>query len=83
MNARSLGAHVIECQTYADYVAALKAARETDRTTVITIRNDRYFNVPGYDSWWDVQVAEVSDMPSVQAARREWETMRKKEKYYF
>src|SRR5450759_84387 len=83
MNARRLGAHVIECQTYTDYVAALKAARETDRTTVITIRNDRYFSVPGYESWWDVQVAEVSDMPSVQAARREWETMRKKEKYYF
>jgi 3D-(3,5/4)-trihydroxycyclohexane-1,2-dione acylhydrolase (decyclizing) len=83
MNARSLGAHVIECQTYTDYVAALKAARETDRTTVITIRNDRYFSVPGYESWWDVQVAEVSDMPSVQAARKEWETMRVKEKFYF
>jgi len=27
---------------------------------LIYIRNDRYVNVPGYESWWDVQVAEVS-----------------------
>ena len=83
MNARSLGAHVIECQTYADYTAALQAARTTDRTTVITIRNDRYISVPGYESWWDVQVAEVSEMPAVQQARAAWEEMRAKERFYF
>ncbi len=83
MNARSLGAVVLECQTYDEYVAALKAARKTDRTTVITIRNDRYINLPGYESWWDVQVAEVSDMPTVQAARKEWEEMRAKERFFF
>ncbi len=83
MNARSLGAHVIECQTYEDYTAALKAARDTDRTTVITIRNDRYVSVPGYDSWWDVQVAEVSEMPAVRESRKAWEEMRAKERFYF
>jgi 3D-(3,5/4)-trihydroxycyclohexane-1,2-dione acylhydrolase (decyclizing) len=83
MNARSLGAHVIECQSYQDYVAALQEAQHTDRTTVICIRNDRYVNVPGYESWWDVQVAEVSSMPSVQASREEWEEMRAKERYFF
>ncbi len=82
-NARSLGANVIECQTSADYAAALQAARQADRTTVIYIRNDRYINVPGYESWWDVQVAEVSEMPEVQAARKEWEEMRAKERYFF
>jgi 3D-(3,5/4)-trihydroxycyclohexane-1,2-dione acylhydrolase (decyclizing) len=82
MNARSLGANVIECRTYEDYVAALKEARQADRTTVICIRNDRYVGVPGYESWWDVQVAEVSEMPAVQAARQEWEEMRAKERYY-
>lgn len=81
-NARSLGALAIECETYNDYVAALKAARETDRTTVIVIRNDRYVSVPGYESWWDVQVAEVSDMPAVREARKEWERMRAKERYF-
>ena len=81
-NARSLGAHVIECATYADFTAALQAARATDRTTVIYIQNDRLASVPGYDSWWDVPVAEVSDMPSVQVARAEWETMRARERDY-
>src|SRR3989449_2807562 len=75
-NARSLGAHVIECKTYADFVAALEAVRSTDRTTVIYIQNDRYESVANYESWWDVAVAEVSTMPQVQAARTEWEAMR-------
>jgi 3D-(3,5/4)-trihydroxycyclohexane-1,2-dione acylhydrolase (decyclizing) len=81
-NARSLGAHVIACATYDDFTAALAAAGETDRTTVIYIQNDRYVGVPGYGSWWDVQVAEVSDMQAVQDARKEWEAMRAAERYY-
>jgi 3D-(3,5/4)-trihydroxycyclohexane-1,2-dione acylhydrolase (decyclizing) len=82
MNARSLGACVIECAGYEDFVRALEEARKTDRTTVITIRNDRYVSVPGYDSWWDVHVAEVSEMPSVREARKAWEEMRARERYF-
>jgi 3D-(3,5/4)-trihydroxycyclohexane-1,2-dione acylhydrolase (decyclizing) len=82
MNARSLGAHAIECSTFGDFTRALAEARAADRTTVITIRNDRYVGVPGYESWWDVPPAEVSEMPSVQEARRAWEEMRAKERYY-
>jgi 3D-(3,5/4)-trihydroxycyclohexane-1,2-dione acylhydrolase (decyclizing) len=81
-NARSLGAHVIECQTYADFVAALEAVKTTQRTSVIYIQNDRYQSVPGYESWWDVQIAEVSTSPQVQTARAEWETMRAQERYF-
>ncbi len=47
------------------------------------MRNDRYVSVPGYDSWWDVQVAEVSEMPAVREARKAWEEMRAKERYFF
>ncbi|MBN2375767.1 MAG: 3D-(3,5/4)-trihydroxycyclohexane-1,2-dione acylhydrolase (decyclizing) [Sedimentisphaerales bacterium] len=82
-NARSLGAHVISCSTYDELTAALSQAKTIDRTTVICVPNDRYESVPGYDSWWDVPVAEVSQMDSVQTARREWEKMRAKEKFYF
>jgi 3D-(3,5/4)-trihydroxycyclohexane-1,2-dione acylhydrolase (decyclizing) len=81
-NAASLGAHLIRCATYDDFVAALKAARDIDRTTVIYIQNDRLVGVPGYESWWDVPVAEVSESASVQAARKEWEEMREKERYF-
>ncbi|MBI4584529.1 MAG: 3D-(3,5/4)-trihydroxycyclohexane-1,2-dione acylhydrolase (decyclizing) [Planctomycetes bacterium] len=83
MNARSLGAHVFEARTYDDFARALREAKKIDRTTVITIQNDRYESVPGYESWWDVPVAEVSEMESVRAARKEWEKMRAQERYYF
>ena len=81
-NARSLGAYVIECKTYADFVAALEEVRTTVRTSVIYIQNDRYESVPGYESWWDVPVAEVSTSPQVQTARTEWEAMRAQERYF-
>ena len=81
-NARSLGADVIECATSDDYAAAIKTAQASDHTTVIVIRNDRYVGVPGYESWWDVQVAEVSEMPSVQEARKNCEIKRQEERYF-
>ncbi len=83
MNARGLGAHVIECKTYDDFVEGFKESKKTDRTTVIYVRNDRYVGVPGYESWWDVPVAEVSEMESVQKARKEWEQNSKLERFYF
>lgn len=81
-NARSLGAHVIECDGYDDFVVALDAAKGIDHTTIIYIQNDRHVSVPGYDSWWDVPPAEVSEMDSVDAAREEWAEMRAQERYF-
>ena len=37
--------------------------------------------MPGY-GWWDVPVAEVSELASVNAAREEWEEMRAQERYF-
>jgi 3D-(3,5/4)-trihydroxycyclohexane-1,2-dione acylhydrolase (decyclizing) len=82
MNARSLGCDVIECRTRDEYVDALKAAKEADRTTFITICNDRLHGVPGYESWWDVATPEVSEMSSVRAARKEYEANKAKERYF-
>ncbi len=81
-NAASLGACVLKCESYADLTRALHEARGTDRTTVIYVQSDRLVSVPGYESWWDVPPAEVSEMPSVQQARGEWEEMRAKERYF-
>src|SRR2546425_10138086 len=81
-NARSLGAHVIECETYADFISAFETVQTTDRTSVIYIQNDRYVGIPNYEGWWDVPVAEVSEMSSVQAARAEWAAMRAVERYF-
>jgi 3D-(3,5/4)-trihydroxycyclohexane-1,2-dione acylhydrolase (decyclizing) len=81
-NARSLGADVIECKTSQDYANAIAAARESTRTTVIYIENDRYESVPGYESWWDVPVSEESEMPSVREAYKKWREMKAKERYF-
>jgi 3D-(3,5/4)-trihydroxycyclohexane-1,2-dione acylhydrolase (decyclizing) len=81
-NARSLGACVIECRTRDDVVQALADAKQMDRTTVIYVPSDRLHGVPGYESWWDVPVAEVSEQSTVTEARREWEANRARERYF-
>ena len=80
-NAESLGCHVIRCESVSDVVQALQDAKSVDRTTVIYVQNDRYLGVEGY-SWWDVPVAEVSELDAVNAAREEWEEKRTQERYY-
>jgi 3D-(3,5/4)-trihydroxycyclohexane-1,2-dione acylhydrolase (decyclizing) len=81
-NAKSLGAYVIECQTYQAFLTALETARGIDHTTVIYIQNDRYIGVPGYESWWDVAIAEVSEIETVKSARQDYEQAVQKERYF-
>ncbi len=73
-NARSLGADVVIADSIEEFTKALHVARTATRTTVICVTTDRYDGVPGYDSWWDVPVAQVSDTDAVVAARRDYET---------
>jgi 3D-(3,5/4)-trihydroxycyclohexane-1,2-dione acylhydrolase (decyclizing) len=74
-NAESLGARVVRARTIADLRAALAEARGAGSggPTVICIETDRYAGVPGYDSWWDVPVAQTSTQETVRAARAEYE----------
>ncbi len=81
-NARSLGAHVVEAADLPGLRAALHEARQQTRTTVIVVETDREQRVGGYESWWDVPIAEVSEMESVQAAFENYQSDRKKERYY-
>lgn len=72
-NARSLGADVIVADGPAELATALATSRASSRTTVIVVEVDPSVPVPGYDSWWDVPVAEVSTSESVRAARKDYE----------
>jgi 3D-(3,5/4)-trihydroxycyclohexane-1,2-dione acylhydrolase (decyclizing) len=49
---------------------------------VIVVEVDRYEGVPSYESWWDVPVAQVSELTAVQAARREYEEARRAERRF-
>jgi 3D-(3,5/4)-trihydroxycyclohexane-1,2-dione acylhydrolase (decyclizing) len=79
-NAESLGATVFRAPTVADLRAALETAKTAQGPVVIVVEVDRYEDVPGYESWWDVAVPEVSELPSVQAAREQYEAARKGER---
>ena len=81
-NARSLGADAIDVCSMDDFKQALQDARKTARTTVVVVKADREVSVPGYDSWWDVAVAETSTMDSVKQARAGYEEALKKERYF-
>jgi 3D-(3,5/4)-trihydroxycyclohexane-1,2-dione acylhydrolase (decyclizing) len=81
-NARSLGADAISACTMDEFRQALQDARKATKTTVIVVSTDREVRVPGYDSWWDVAVAETSTMDSVKKARAEYEESLKKERYF-
>jgi len=81
-NAESLGAIVHRVSDRASLDAGLAAARGGDRTTVIYVPVDPGVGVPGYDAWWDVAVAEVSEQPGVRDARTQWEAGRKRQRYF-
>jgi 3D-(3,5/4)-trihydroxycyclohexane-1,2-dione acylhydrolase (decyclizing) len=72
-NAASLGAITFRATDRASLQHALAEARAAERTTVIYVPVDTQQGVPGYESWWDVPVAEVSEQPSVRHARDKWE----------
>jgi 3D-(3,5/4)-trihydroxycyclohexane-1,2-dione acylhydrolase (decyclizing) len=81
-NAESLGARVIRTQDISGLKNALAEAKEVDRTAVIYVPVDRYKGVPDYESFWDVPVAEVSEMESVAAAREEYVHNKRAERRY-
>jgi len=81
-NAASLGAKVIEATTLQSLKAALHEAREAAHTTVVKIDADYYEQVPRYESWWDVPIAEVSEVDSAQEAYKEYELDKRKERYF-
>jgi 3D-(3,5/4)-trihydroxycyclohexane-1,2-dione acylhydrolase (decyclizing) len=78
-HAQSMGALGRRCTTLAELADAFQWAQTTDRTTVLTIATDAHAWVPG-DADWDVGVPEVSDRPSVQAAREAQLLIRSKQR---
>jgi 3D-(3,5/4)-trihydroxycyclohexane-1,2-dione acylhydrolase (decyclizing) len=82
-NAASLGAWSARARTAEELAAALAASREERRTSVIVVETSYEQRVPGYESWWDVPIAEVSERNAVRAARRNYQDALKKERLFF
>jgi 3D-(3,5/4)-trihydroxycyclohexane-1,2-dione acylhydrolase (decyclizing) len=80
-NARSLGAHVIEAHDIGSLKAALAEAKNQTKTTVITIETDLEKGVPGF-AWWEVAVAEISEIDTVRQAYEDYVKNKTKQRYY-
>jgi 3D-(3,5/4)-trihydroxycyclohexane-1,2-dione acylhydrolase (decyclizing) len=83
-NARSYGIDVIEIRPGALAVeqlsAAVKAAKASTTSTLIHVNSDPFVYAPDGESWWDVPVAEVSELESTQQARAEYVELRRKQR---
>jgi 3D-(3,5/4)-trihydroxycyclohexane-1,2-dione acylhydrolase (decyclizing) len=81
-NAESLGARVFRATRIDELRAGLVLAGDATGPVVIYIEADRYADVPNYEGWWDVPVAEVSDEAEVRGARVAYEHARRVRRSY-
>jgi 3D-(3,5/4)-trihydroxycyclohexane-1,2-dione acylhydrolase (decyclizing) len=72
----------LRAKTISELKDALAEATGVDQTVVIHVPVDRYEGVPTYESFWDVPVAEVSEMDSVIEARKEYAESYQAERRY-
>ena len=79
-NAASLGAKVWRATTIDAFRETLAAAAGHTGVAVIVVPVDRESRVGGYESWWDVPVAEVSTNPDVREARASYQAARRRER---
>jgi 3D-(3,5/4)-trihydroxycyclohexane-1,2-dione acylhydrolase (decyclizing) len=81
-NAESLGAAVVRVDTIEELEEALRGARSADRTTVVHVETDPLVGAPSSEAWWDVPVAEVSDLESTRSARADYEREKRTQQSY-
>jgi 3D-(3,5/4)-trihydroxycyclohexane-1,2-dione acylhydrolase (decyclizing) len=81
-NAASLGVFVLRAATIDELVAALTVVRSKAGPALICIETDPRIPSPDSQSWWDVPVAEISELPSTARARTRYEADRARQTRY-
>jgi 3D-(3,5/4)-trihydroxycyclohexane-1,2-dione acylhydrolase (decyclizing) len=81
-NAASLGVDVYRTHTIEEFRDALMKAKAADRTTMVHIETDPLVPAPSSKAWWDVPVAEVSELDSARAAREAYERDKQRQRPY-
>jgi 3D-(3,5/4)-trihydroxycyclohexane-1,2-dione acylhydrolase (decyclizing) len=83
-NARSYGLEVTEIMpdtTAIDQLrSAIESAKVSKTTTLIHIQSDPFIYAPDGEGWWDVPVAEVSELESTKAAYAGYRQARRKQR---
>ena len=81
-NAESLGAISYTAATASELATALERAKAEPATTVIYVPIESQERVRGFEGWWDVPIAEVSNQPDVIEARAEYDKGRAKQRWF-
>ncbi|NUR58823.1 MAG: 3D-(3,5/4)-trihydroxycyclohexane-1,2-dione acylhydrolase (decyclizing) [Catenulispora sp.] len=81
-NAASLGARVERAADLEELQAALARAKDADWITVVHVATDPLAGAPDGGAWWEVPVAEVSEIASTRAARTGYEDSKKAQRPY-
>ncbi|HET9103773.1 MAG TPA: 3D-(3,5/4)-trihydroxycyclohexane-1,2-dione acylhydrolase (decyclizing) [Solirubrobacteraceae bacterium] len=83
-NARSYGIDVIEIPAGPDAITrlseAVATAKASPTATLIHVPADPFVYAPDGESWWDVPVAEVSELASTTRARAGYEDQRRRQR---
>ncbi len=81
-NAASWGVEVLRCSTIADFRDNYARAVAADRAVALYIETDPLAPAPPASAWWDVPVAEVSELASTQSARADYDRERVAQRHY-
>ena len=82
-NAESYGAVAFRAHSEGELREALERSKRESRTVVIHVPVQIDASVPGFESWWDVPVAEVSEEAGVQTAQEAYERARARQRYFY
>ncbi|WP_163835402.1 3D-(3,5/4)-trihydroxycyclohexane-1,2-dione acylhydrolase (decyclizing) [Spartinivicinus ruber] len=80
-HARAMGAFAEHIQGIVELEAALKRAKQSNRTYVISLNTDPVHTTSEGGSWWDVAVPEISQRKEVTEARVKYEEAKKQQPY--
>jgi 3D-(3,5/4)-trihydroxycyclohexane-1,2-dione acylhydrolase (decyclizing) len=81
-NARSLGVAASRVHSVAELRSALEEAKSATGPVLVEIETDPLVPAPSSESWWDVAVAEVSDLDSTVQARKSYEVSKLRQRRY-
>jgi 3D-(3,5/4)-trihydroxycyclohexane-1,2-dione acylhydrolase (decyclizing) len=82
-NAASLGVVAMRATTVGELSDALVAARSETGPVVVQIETDPLAPSPSSESWWDVPVAEVSELEPTERARTAYEAAKARQRRYW
>jgi len=82
-NAASLGLVAVRATTVGELTDALVAARAETGPVLVQIETDPSLEAPSSGSWWDVPVAEVSELPPTERARTAYDAAKAHQRRYW